>query len=123
MRLDNDAFSQFVAGRQMIVLDGYKLRCTPWVNKYASEIRAYFAFSQSIQKKWTHLQDTWHTRWRQTIGIHLRATDFRTAQRGEFYLRPDEYSTILRNQPSISADETLFVLFSDESYAGDKAYN
>ena len=123
MRLDGDAFSRFVADRQMIVLDGYKLRCTPWVNKYASEIRAYFAFSKSIQSKWTHLQESWHTRWRHTIGVHLRATDFRKAQGGRFYLSPHEYASILRNQPSLSSEETLFVLFSDESYADDNAYS
>ena len=122
MRLDGAPFAEFVRGREMIILDGYKLRCTPWVVKHADSIRQYFAVSDSIQTKWTKLQDIWHGRWRKTVGVHMRGGDFSTAQGGRYHLSAAEYAGLLGNHPGLPADDTLFVLFSEDRYAGAAAF-
>lgn len=121
MRLDGPEFANFIEDRQLVVLDGYKLRCTPWVAKHADEIRAYFSFSESLRQKWAKLQETWHSHYALTVGVHLRATDFRHAQRGDYYLSPAEYAALLRAQTELPLGKTLFVLFSDESYSNADA--
>jgi hypothetical protein len=119
MALDSPAFAKFAAGREMLVLDGYKLRCTPWVRKHADEIRRFFALPQVLTAKWTALQAQWHRQWPTTIAVHMRGTDFRKAQGGRYYLSPAEYASVLRSSDAINPAATLFVLFSDESFRKD----
>lgn len=123
MALDGPEFRAFATGREVLVLDGYKLRCVPWLRKHADEVRRYFAPPQVLAAKWAALQDAWHQRWERTVAVHMRATDFRHAQGGRFYLTPSEYADALRARAEIDLDKTLFVLFSDEDYLGKVAFD
>lgn len=119
MRLDGDAFRSFTTGRGIVVLDGYKLRCTDWVRRHADEIRRYFAPPRAVSARWAALQHAWHAQGRTTVAVHLRASDFRKAQGGRYYLTPEEYAGLLRASPEIDPTTTLFVLFSDEAFGAD----
>ncbi|MCZ8312809.1 MAG: hypothetical protein O9320_18335 [Magnetospirillum sp.] len=119
MALDGPAFAEFAAGRELLFLDGYKLRCTPWVRKHADEIRRFFALPQAVTAKWTALQAQWHRQWPTTVAVHMRGTDFRKAQGGRYYLSPAEYASVLKSSDAIDPATTLFVLFSDESFRKD----
>jgi hypothetical protein len=119
MALDGPAFAKFAAGRELLFLDGYKLRCTPWVRKHADEIRRFFALPQALTAKWAALQAQWHRQWPTTVAVHMRATDFRKAQGGRYYLSPAEYASVLKSSEAIDPAKTLFVLFSDESFRKD----
>jgi hypothetical protein len=122
MALDGPAFAAFAGRRDVLFLDGYKLRCTPWVRKNAEEIRKYFALSQAFVAKWRMLQAQWHCKWPTTVAVHMRGTDFRKAQGGRFYLTPSEFATILKSSDAIDAEKTLFVLFSDEAFRRDAEF-
>jgi hypothetical protein len=122
MRLDGEAFRSFTQTRGLVVLDGYKLRCTDWVRRHAAEIRRYFAPSRAVTARWESLQRSWRDGNRTTVAVHLRASDFRKAQGGRYYLAPEEYARLLRGSPEIDVARTLFVLFSDESFAADSDF-
>lgn len=122
MALDKPAFRQFAEGRDVLYLDGYKLRCLDWTRAHAAEIRRYFAPPQALQAKWAHIQRAWHRQWKTTIGVHMRATDFKRAQGGRYYLSPAEYAERLRSDPQIDKAATLFVLFSDENFRDNAAF-
>jgi hypothetical protein len=122
MALDSPDFAKFAAARELLVLDGYKLRCTPWVRKHADEIRRFFALPQAVTAKWTALQAQWHRQWPTTIAVHMRAGDFRSAQSGRFYLSPDEYASLIMSCGEIDVSKTLFVFFSDEGYLNNTLF-
>ncbi len=122
MALDGPAFAKFAAGRELLFLDGYKLRCPQWVRKHAHEIRRIFALPRALTQKWATLQAQWHRQWPTTVAVHMRGTDFRKAQGGRYYLSPGEYAALLRSAPQIDPRNTLFVLFSDERFQSDDAY-
>lgn len=119
MRLDGDAFRSFATAHDLVVLDGYKLRCTDWVRRHADEIRRYFAPPRAVSARWESLQRTWRASGRTTVAVHLRASDFRKAQGGRYYLSPEEYARLLHASPEMDAKATLFVLFSDEGFTAD----
>jgi hypothetical protein len=123
MALDGPAFAKFAAGRKLLFLDGYKLHCTPWVRKHADEIRRFFALPKALTAKWSALQASWHRQWRTTVAVHMRATDFRRAQGGRYYLSPVEYASVLKSSDAIDTATTLFVLFSDESFRKDADFS
>jgi hypothetical protein len=122
MALDGEAFRRFADGRGIVVLDGYKLRCTPWVRKHAAAIRTYFRPSTVLADNWRKLQAQWHVSHSKTVGVHMRATDFKRAQGGRYYLAPREYAQLLRNMDGDRPEKTLYVLFSDETYRSEEAY-
>lgn len=116
MALDGASFARFAASRSMLVLDGYKMLCTPWVRKHAQDIRHLFAPPRALTQKWAALQAQWHRQWPTTVAVHMRRTDFHKAQGGRYYLSPGEYAALLSRTPQIDASKTLFVLFSDERF-------
>jgi hypothetical protein len=119
MALDGPAFAKFAVAQDLLFLDGYKLRCTPWVRKHADDIRRFFALPQALSAKWTALQAQWHRQWPTTVAVHMRATDFRNAQGGRYYLSPAEYASVLKSSDTLDPATTFFVLFSDESFRKD----
>jgi hypothetical protein len=123
MQLDGDAFRQFAAEREVVILNAFKILCVPWLRKHADEVRRFFAPPQALAVKWQTLQNTWHQRWPVTVAVHMRGTDFRRAQGGRYYLEPTEYAELLRKSPAVDPARTLFLLFSDENFLANPAFN
>lgn len=118
-RLDGEAFRSFASSRRILIPDTFKILCVPWLRKHADEVRRFFAPPQALLAKWTALQDGWHRRWPLTVAVHMRATDFRSAQGGRYYLTPGQFADLLRASPDIDPAQTLFVLFSDQNFLGN----
>ena len=62
------------------------------------EICKYFTIPSSYSYKWEQLKNNWKENYNEVIGLHMRRGDFITAMRGDFYLSPSEYASILRNK-------------------------
>ncbi len=119
MQLDGEAFREFASGRKVLILDSFKILCTPWVRKHAEEVRRIFAPPQVLSAKWAALQHAWHKQWPATVAVHMRATDFQHAQGGRYYLTASEYARLLRTSAAIDPAKTLFLLFSDRNLHAD----
>ncbi len=98
MRLDNERFREFRGDHKIIILNGFKLLCTEWVIKHADAIRSFFQPPESISTKWQFLMSAQRENFDLIVGIHLRASDFKTAQGGRYYLTPEQYAKIMRER-------------------------
>lgn len=123
VRIDSDAFRRFNEKHETVILNGFKLRCPDWVLKHREEISEYFQLPESLRAKWFVLRELWHSRYAHVIGIHIRLTDFKTAAGGRFYLSPADYARFIRDQIKFDLESTLFVIFSDETFRADGAYD
>lgn len=122
MRLDSLAFSDFAKKHELIVLNGYKLRCTDWVRKHKDEICRYFELPISLRRKWSILRTAWLTQYSAVIGIHMRLTDFQSAGGGRYFLTPYEYAELIRERVDFDPKTTLFVIFSDEKFRNNDRF-
>lgn len=122
MRLDGEAFRKFRSEREIIILNGFKLRCTNWVRKHKDEVRRYFELPPSVRQKWSILRSAWHGKFSEVVGIHMRLTDFRTAGRGRYFLTPKEYAGLLRERTNFDSRTALIVIFTDEKFRDSKRF-
>ena len=122
MRLDGEAFRAFNDRRDLVILNGFKLRCTDWVRKHKDEVCRYFELPLSLRNKWTILRAAWRARYSEVIGIHMRLTDFKTAGGGRYFLSAFEYVQLLRECVDFDPQTSLIVIFSDEKFRNDARY-
>ena len=115
-RLDTLKFRLFNKKYKNIFLNGHKLRCPALVKKHRLEICKYFQFPNSFLRKWTFLINNFKKNYGEIIGIHMRRGDFKWAIRGDYYLSPMEYSSILKNKVKADFKNCLVIIFSEDQF-------
>lgn len=118
MRLDSDRFRDFKARYPTLVLNGFKLRCPEWVAKHRESICDYFRPDSTVIERCAGRMSELRNEYARVTGLHIRATDFRTAAGGRFFLSPQEYAEIIRDRTDFDAQNDLVLIFSDEAFAG-----
>lgn len=118
----SEKFRRAAESHEFLVLNGFKMTCPAWVEKYDRDIRSTFALPRPVVDRWAKLQDGWHQIWDASVAVHMRASDFKTAQGGRYYLTPAEYVRLIRRIRDLDLSRTLFVIFSDENFYNRAAY-
>lgn len=123
VRVDSLKFKKFNIKNKNIILNGFKLRCPDLVKKHRNEICNYFQIPKSYSRKWDFLLKNWKKSFSEIIGLHMRAGDFKNAMRGDFYLSPREYAMLIKDKVEINWNDTLIILFSDETFMNNNSWH
>lgn len=116
VRLDSKGFIKFKNKYNNIFLNGHKLRCPELVKKHRTKICQYFQFPNSYMNKWNFLIKNFKNKYSEVIGLHMRRGDFKWAIRGEYFLTPSEYASILKNKVEADFKNTLIIIFSEDKF-------
>ncbi|NIY75450.1 hypothetical protein HED22_07330 [Thalassospira sp. HF15] len=122
MRLDTKEFADFCRRRDVVILNGFKLKCPSWVVKHQDAIREYFRPPESICRKWKTIISEQRNKFDIVVGIHMRSTDFKYAQGGRYYLSPQEYVKVIQERIDWGDTKPFFLIFSDESYNSNEEF-
>jgi hypothetical protein len=116
MALNSPSFARFVERHDVVLLDGYKLRCVDWVRKHQEEIRACFSLRAEVLERARGKLEASRGRATLLLGVHMRQTDFATAMGGKAFLSVTDYGRILRDKVLPTLPSVRCIVFSDRDF-------
>lgn len=102
--------------QQYSYLDGWLFRNPVGLEKYRSEINAYFAPKASIQKTVTDFLTPTKRKYPNIIGVHIRQGDYRTWRNSTYFIDQKRARAILDEylqHVDTAAKDTCFIIASD----------